>query len=162
MDKGHRIAIAFQFRIDAIPIDSTLTRVLIVVGGVGTCPEVALRSVAIAPPRLRVSGEFQRRTETVVLRRYNNTLALDLSTFNCCNRQFFFVTKLLFGRWSSTAAAATTAQSEGCRQPFCSVFKLQVQKELYKRFDGLFFSGLIILFLLLTWARRRKTTSDAY
>ena len=73
MDKGHRIAIAFQFRIDTIPLDSTLTRVLIVVVGVGTRPEVALRSVAVVPPRLRFSGEFQWRTETVVLRRYNTS-----------------------------------------------------------------------------------------
>ena len=66
LDECHGVAVTFCIGVDAIPIDSTLTGVLIVVG-VGTRPEVALGSIAIVPPRLDDAVQFERGAKAVVL-----------------------------------------------------------------------------------------------
>ena len=59
-----RVTVAFDVRIDAILIDSALTDVT---GGVGSGPKVLSFAVAIVPPRVFHSVEFQWSTEAIVL-----------------------------------------------------------------------------------------------
>jgi len=66
LNDSHRIAVALLTGISAIPVDSTLTRVSVVVC-VGTGPKVTLSSIAIVPPRLDDAVQFKRCAETVVL-----------------------------------------------------------------------------------------------
>ena len=63
---SHRVTIAFNIGIDAVPVDAALARVL-VVSGVGTGPEIPCDSVAITPPRFLYATKPQRCAETVVL-----------------------------------------------------------------------------------------------
>ena len=65
LDDSHCITVAFLTGIDAVLINSALTRVLVVV--VGASPKIALNSVTIVPPRLLDATEFQRGAKTVVL-----------------------------------------------------------------------------------------------
>jgi len=64
LDECHGVAVTFCIGVDAIPIDSTLTCVLIVVG---SRPEVALGSIAVVPPRLNDPVQFERGAKAVVL-----------------------------------------------------------------------------------------------
>ena len=65
LDERHCVTIALEFGIDAIIVNSTLTRVLIVV--IGTGPEKPLNSIPVVPPGLLNAAEFKWCTETIVL-----------------------------------------------------------------------------------------------
>ena len=65
LDERHCVTIALEFGIDAIIVNSTLTRVLIVV--IGTGPEIPLNSIPVVPPRLLNAAKFKRGAKTVVL-----------------------------------------------------------------------------------------------
>ena len=65
LDERHCVTIALEFGIDAIIVNSTLTRVLIVV--IGTGPEKPLNSIPVVPPGLGFSAKFKRGAKTIVL-----------------------------------------------------------------------------------------------
>ena len=66
LDECHCVTIAFLSGIEAVLINSALTRVLIIVG-VTSSPEIALNSIPVIPPRLLNATEFKRGAKTIVL-----------------------------------------------------------------------------------------------
>jgi hypothetical protein len=66
-----RVTVAFNVGIDAILVDSALTNVT---GCVGPGPKVLSFAVAIVPPRIFHSVEFQWSTEAIVLERMESVI----------------------------------------------------------------------------------------
>ena len=70
-----RVTVAINVRIYAILVNSALTNVT---GGVGSGPKVLNFAVAIVPPRIFHSVEFQWSTEAIVLNRMEIMHTVDI------------------------------------------------------------------------------------
>jgi len=90
-----RVTVAFNVGIDAILVDSALTNVT---GGVGSGPKVLSFAVAIVPPRVFHSVEFQWSTEAIVLESMKS-MNTAMSMSHLSNEQHTNLNELATIRW---------------------------------------------------------------